>query len=795
MGLVAVTYASGGAVITSADTGISPTVYAADGSQINPATNIAYDPGTILQNDQFGVPQLATTNQDPNPVITINSTQTWAVTEEPLRRESLIFDAPTKFGNFRQPIDWLPVNTISAAWGQIQIIIGGVDVTYFRSHPAEMGPWSSNEPNGDAATSIHFPQISWWERLTHGDTTWASSGSDVNIILVRPDNSTKTLFEGLIVSYVYNGQGAGVSLDVLGALYQADHTPYIQELYKKKRDVGTAIADIMDETVSRHFGVCNRPVTGISTNVRGSGGARLTQGVQDILSTAYTSDVHNQWTITNLEGRRPHIKLKDRDTRHWIMTMGHPGLELNLTNDIQNIIGMVWGSGTGPNGESWHNAKYPGIRIEAAPPYPLAPGSVFTAGSGTAGFDEFADEMRTRGYRMYSGDTYSAEDVAEVRDAQFRSGIRIDGVVGAQTWNAIFGVGGNFVSLSGAYIAPIAAIAQNIEFLTRADGSIIGPNPHYNRRVLAVGRLEEYGEMSKAQAAAFARREIQPKSDHDPQWVGSATFNMDPENGSRWEMKAGQNLFVKYMLPPLTQIAKGIDGLQLHMSQVSVTPGGSVTAQLSYLAHDMTTLASLIQRNKNTVDPARRTNQGTRLSKISQDRIIPWDSEAGGGKIPMHNLQAGLWSTFPIPAGELGSISRTLYVCATAINSSTINNAFTADGILPGAKKFCVAIFSKPVTPNFLASVIGNPLTSDDVWSKKAAQLEAAGLIQAFGTSGQAAGYWPGQETKTDPITGKMLDGASWPWESKSPPFLFIAEYCASSTRIAGQLQNAPLGT
>lgn len=769
--------------------------YVADGSQIDPFTGIPYPVGTVLIYDEFGNFQPVDTNQVSGAIVTENSTQTWGVTVQPLRRESLIFNKPTKFGRFKEPNDWVPVNTISEEWGVIQIIINGVDVTYFRNVPTEMGPWSSNEPNGDAAASIYFPQISWWERLTYNDTDWALAGSDVTIQLVRPDNSTKTLFEGLLVSHIYNGQGVGVAFDILGVLYQADHTPYIQELYNKRRDIGTAIADIMDGTVSRNFGVCNRPVTGITTDIRGSGGARLTQGVQDILSTAWTSDAHNQWTITNLEGRKPSIQLKDRETRHWIMTMGHPGLELNLTNDHQNIVSMIWGSGTGPDGDTWYNAKYPGIRFEAAPAYPLATGSTFTAGSGTTGFDAFADEMRTRGYTMYSGDTYSSNDVAEVKDAQFRAGILVDGIVGAQTWNAIFGVGGSLLSLEGAHIAPIATITENMEFLYSADGAVLGPNPNYNPRYLAIGRLIEYGEVSKAQASEFARREIRPRQVHDPQWIGSATISMDPENGSRWEMKAGQNLFVKYLIPPLTQIAKGVDGLLLHMSQVSVTPGGSVTAQLSYLAHDMTTLSALQKRNKNSIDPARRTNQNARISKIHQDRIIPWDSEAGGGMIPLHNLQAGLWSTFPIPAAEVGNISKVTYVCGTGIGFATMNTAFTADGILPGAQKFCVAVFSKPVTPNWLASVVGNPLTEEDTWTKNAPALEAAGLIQAFGVTGQAAGYWPGQEAKTDPVTGKMLDGAPWPWESKSPPYLFIAEFCAASTKIAGRLYNAPLGT
>lgn len=793
MQLVEVSYSISGAIVTSIDLGVPPGAYIANGTQVDPNTYTPYEPGTILVDDANGFPQPVVDNQDPNPVVNINSTQTWEVHEEPLRRESLIFERPTNFGRFRQAVDWVPVSKISEVWGTIQIIIAGKDVTYFRDHPAQMGAWTTNEPNGDAATSVFFPQISWWERPNHGELDWIQAGKDVNILLVRPDGSTKTLFEGLMVGQGHSGKGLGISIDILGCLYQADHTPYIQELYFKTRDIGTAIADIIDGVVSRHYGPCNRPVTGILTNKRGSGGARLTQGVQDLLGTAFTSDASNQWTITNLPGRRPVVKLKDKTTRHWTMAMGHPGLDLDLTNDFQQSVGMVWGSGVGPDGDTWFNAKYPGIRIETAPVFPLSSGQKFVAGDSHTGFDSFADEMRTRGYTMYSGDKFSTKDVDEVRNIQLKAGITVDGIVGPQTWTTVFGVGGNLVSLAGAHISPLAVIPVNRKYLERADGSIIGPNPKYDSSRLAVGRLVEYGEVSKAEATRYAVSEVGPRSRFEPMWVGSATLDMDPENGSRWEMRAGENLFVKYMYPSLYNI--GIDdGLLLHMSQVAVTPGGNVTAQLSYLAHDMTTLASIKQNNKDTLDPARR-KMTARASQISQDRKIPWDAEAGGGKIPMHVLQGGSWVTFPIPGGQNGTFSEVRYVCADSISSRTIDVAFDADGVLSGAKKFVVCIFSRPVTANFLQGLIGNPLTaSEKIWSDKAVALEKAGLLQAYGTSKQASGYWPGKESDGDVITGKMLDGSSQTWKSLSPPYLFIAEYCASSTRIAGQIRNAPFG-
>src|ERR1035437_9428954 len=102
---VGVTFSIHSGVVTSVDTGVPVNSYPADGSQTD-GNNTPYPPGTVLLNDGDGHPQLAGDNISPNPTVTVNATQTWAVTEVDLRRNSLIFDKPSSFGRFHTPINW-----------------------------------------------------------------------------------------------------------------------------------------------------------------------------------------------------------------------------------------------------------------------------------------------------------------------------------------------------------------------------------------------------------------------------------------------------------------------------------------------------------------------------------------------------------------------------------------------------------------------------------------------------------------------------------------------------------------
>lgn len=131
-----------------------------------------------------------------------------------------------------------------------------------------------------------------------------------------------------------------------------------------------------------------------------------------------------------------------------------------------------------------------------------------------------------------------------------------------------------------------------------------------------------------------------------------------------------------------------------------------------------------------------------------------------------------------IPAGQIGQIVKTEY---------------KADSPL----EYAVGVFGSPITANDLAALVGNPLrempttakgTTKSPWSTESDALLDRGLLVAWGTEQQPMGYYPGAKSDDDPLTGRFLDDASWSYESAKPPWLWVAEYSATSTFLTGRL-------
>lgn len=665
--------------------------------------------------------------------------------------------------------DWYPSGTISVEWGRPQVVTNGQDVTFFRGTCVQVMSWGSAQPFGDTALVLRFPQISPFEHPGSGDLGWLQQGQNIELKRVKPDGTRTVLWTGMILSTEGHAdeQASWLDLHCKGSILALDHGVKQPSFDYRERDIGYVLSDAFNRVVARSHGKCEPVITGITTRQRGAWTSTATGFAQDLLGLA-TTLTGQQWTV-NQNHRTPVIELKDTTTVHATLTTGTPGLTIDLSYDLSAAANVIYGEGIDPAGHHWRNTKYPNFFPDGVPAFPLAVGSTFTPGSGTAGFQAFADELRDNGYSsLVSQDTYLAADEDEIKDAQKRAGVTIDGVVGAQTWNAIFQTGDNVGDLNGAYCAPLAYVSAVEPYLFNARGAKIGDNPDFDPTVARIERYENFGEgITKQQAVTSARAELAKIS--EPGHMGTLVLRIDPEEISRFELRGGMNVLLKSW--------QGIDRM-LHIADVAVDwQTLSVTLTVDTHARDALTLAGVWSRNADAAtDPVRRMLPQRRRSRQVADHKIVWDAESGAGIMPKANLQGGLWSVFRVPGGQQGNVVRSVFTTTSP------------------ASKFVAAVFGLPVTPaDMIALVSANPLAVTDPWSDYSDDLVDRGFLVGWGDKDSAMGYYPKtQDAVGATVTGRFDEQSPWPFESQRPPWLWIAVYSDTSCQVAGHLYAEP---
>lgn len=574
-------------------------------------------------------------------------------------------------------------------WGRLQIIVGGVDVTFFRGVPCKPLRWTCNEPFSDATAEILFPQISGFEEPP-AFLQAQHDAPNVDIWLVRPDDSQKVLWEGMVASLdVDNG---GVTIACLGALYQLD-------LYKKPPSFKTQLRDVQ-EVIAEEFTLVHPSMrtgppqyvlgSGLTTRQRGGWSRALTGYVQDLLTQAEFAEGVNpdgtQLTLLKEAGRIPSLGLKDMVSVHWVTSFGAPGVDVRLTRDRLAEPNVYYGEGI-DNADHcrWRNTVYPDFEI------------------GTA------------------------------------------------------------------YFVPLEYDTAVEPYLYDANGAITGANPAYDSSKPRIEEYTNYGEgIDKAQGVTTAERQF--LRENPPGWHGTITLTADIEQGvdgtveSRFEMRVNENIVVENF--------QG-GSVQVHVCQVEVdmdVDAQQVTLTVDTKARDMMTLAQIIKRDRDAVDPAKRYRQ-YRNSRNVEDRIHLFDCEAGGGVVPATALSAGTWTVLQIPFGEYGELVR-------------------SDFTTSAAARFSVAVFDQAISGAVITTHMpAGPLTTDanddNPWDTFP---EGTGLIAAWGGPTQAAGYWPGAESDDEPVvTGRLVDDSSWKYATPTPPWLWVALWAETATTISGR--------
>lgn len=466
----------------------------------------------------------------------------------------------------------------------------------------------------------------------------------------------------------------------------------------------------------------------------------------------------SQWTVMKNENRIPILKVKNTWDVQWTITLGTPGIEHDLSRDLTVAPNTFYGEGTDPDGCLWRNSKYPGPLIEAAPVFNGTPLGV---GSTHADVRKFEQQMFDSGWVDFTVDgAFSQRDSNLTRAFQAIAGLTQNGMINSQTWTAAFQVSAGADSLKSAYISPLAIRSEVEKNLYNPRGDVIGANALFNANVPRLETHDNYGSrVTKWEGTVSAENRM--RRDYPAGYSGRITLKIDPREGSRFEMKAGQNINVRSHRGAVRQF---------HIANVDVQwEGGTVTLEVDTGNKDMLTLAAIRDRYRESVEPSGRPQRTYRNSKSTEDRKVMWDCESGAGIVPRHAINAGLWNVLRIPCGESGNV---------------VSSEFTVD--VPA--RFSLGIFDRVVTPAMLVGVGSSPLNSgywdDDFWNDW-------GLIQAYGGQGQAGGFYPGLESEGDPLTGILRDDTNWHFQAITPPWLWVALWCESPATnfISGRLK------
>jgi hypothetical protein len=681
----------------------------------------------------------------------------------PLQRISQVFPSPTLADGV--PQGWVPTSETREDVGFLHVYVDGVDRSVFRGAQTYVDSWTLMDPFGCGPATLRFPKVTGFDHIGTGDTAFLRRGASVDIYLVTVGGSRvqPPLWSGEIVKRGTTSSGRGTTFECVGDLSGpaglAMHKP---PQYVPETDRGTLIARALNSEVkTRRTSSVATVSTGHSTAGRGSSDQSVMAYVQSIIPLG--------WTVRRKTSRRAYEIHTRTSGSVWTVRYAQPGIDFDLSEDLTEAPNVIYGRGIRQDGYAWANWRYPG-QLAYQPAYPnTSPANTIVLGETDADTDsgdgvtliqERINDLNITRDVAVTG-TYGSATEDAIRAIQGNAGITVDGIVGGQTWNALWPLYSG-VQIGKEVRLSLAGDNRVIPRLYASDGTDIGANPTYRRDILRVERDENYGSGISKKVG-----------------IGSVALRVDPNEGSRWKIREADVLRVQSF-----QAAT----LDLHVAQVEASPTsgpGEVRLTVDELARDLPTIAAIIRQDEDSKDdPLRLPGRRARRSQVNPDAVEPFDGESSAGRIPRIPLFADLWTVQAIPLSAAGKIARitlqTTPACA-----------------------FYVAFFGDQITAAQLQHYVGDP-TSTDTYGRGPYQpnqdtLASLGFIDAVGGPAQGAGYSPGQETSpwdgtsASPLTGKLDSQAPISYRSVRPPWIWVAFYAASSCYIRGTILPGPI--
>lgn len=705
----------------------------------------------------------------------------------PMLRVSEVFPAPTLVAG-RPQRPWAPSSVTREDVGTLHVYVNEVDCSYVRGVATAVDDYQLMDPFGCGPAHIRFPALTGWDQITAGAAHFLKFSYSVDIYLVHVDGSRlyPPLWSGEITGF--DQQPSGLVVECVGDLQGpgtlATHKP---AQYVPLTDRGTLIARALNsEVVTRRVAAIPTVATGHLAAGRGSSDEPVTSYVQSMLPLG--------WTVRRNRAYKRVYQLAERTSGShgtWTFRYGQRGFDCALKEDLTQSPNAIYGRGVQPNGYAWANWKYPG-QDASQPAYPntdpantISPGETDAdtdSGTGVSDLQRRINDLNITADVRVTG-TYDAATEAAVRGVQEQAGITVDGIVGGQTWNAMWPLFAG-VNIGKEIRLTIAGDDRIVPRLYAPDGTDIGPNPTYRPDLLRIEKEENFGSgITKYDAIVsagieFQRTLTQPEKNPRPGWVGTVTARVDFNEGSRWLVREGDHIVIEDFQ---------VDGIEVHVGGVQASPSqgaGAVSFTVDELARDLPTIAAIRRQDEDSKDdPFRLPGRRARRTQVTPDAVEPFDGESSAGVIPRIPLFANLWTVQAIPVSAAGKIAK--------ISLTTTPPC-----------EFYVALFGDEIHADQLARYVGDPTATDSQgrgpYQPNQDTLKALGFQDAIGGPFQPAGYSPGQLSSpwdggTSDLTGRLESTAPLSYQSVRPPWLWVCFYAAASCYVSGRILPGPI--
>lgn len=659
-----------------------------------------------------------------------------------------------------------------------QIMVDGVDVTYFRGATTPDVTYTLLEPLLYGPGNLDLPQVAaGFETFGAGDLAWLRPQAPVEVNLVVDDVVTvRDVYRGFVAAFDFNGIGLSVELggEANGRAAMRDRQ---NPIFPRINDVGHQIADAV-----RDLGLPHYPPLGAVTGIEmmTTGGTGHLDHINDLVAKSWTRS-GKQWTVMpNPATGVYETHRKDATTIHGTVFLDAVHTVGSLRRDIAEEPNQIFVTCVTPAGMRVRFGKYPGLVQGPVPDFP----GVMSFGSTGEGVRLLTGKLHASGYLKLAdvAGGFDADVEEAVRQLQDDAGLLETGEVNLATWRALYDLDVTGLSLEWANIQPAAQRSKTRKYDRSANGTILGFNDEYDPDVIVRHRTIDLGSgVTRRQAREFARTVL-----HDsdaPNWVGDITFNTGAlirgEGAVGMSVTPADVMDARELRPGMNLWAPQFDGgTLLHVSACAPNADGIVTATVDTRFRDAMEVWQVIARNKESRnDPSRHRARRYRASTIVKDSIGEWDEFGGflGVDLP---LEAG-WNKFPVVAAMEGQI-RKLKV------------------VLDNPAEFVVAAWGDEPDVGWLNDAIADPLTvaGTRAWEKKEDALDDRWLLYTGGTHQEPAGYWPGRKmwetvdgepASSGVVTGKFVDPAGFPYFAADRKVVWVTVFVREANKISSQ--------